>query len=508
MYTSTNKAWLFTLNQGYDSVQRTVSTNAVEGNSTLFSQTRTYDNAGSLVLITSSVNGTPTDTITFDNYTDTVITGGTTTTTKYYSVNGERLAEKINGVLSYLVTDLLSNVVMAINSNGTVVAVELYEPYGQKNYAWGSMPTAYNYTGQRLDTQSGLLYYKFRWYDPLTGEFMRTDTKQNNASGMDLYAYVSDNPETKNDPTGHWGWGDILTATVVAVVAVAVVAAVVVAAPVVVAAVAAVAATDVVASVAMAAIAVAAAAPEIVTGATNAMASAAAAALAEGCGLSFRAETPVATQKGEQAIGPLQVGEKVWAYNPQTKKMELEPIEKVWLDHDDDLVDLTSVATVKNAQGKAITKKEVIHTNEKHPFLTKEKGFIPVSQLKPGMHVLEANGQYGLVDKLTLIPGSMWMYNLTVAQDHTYVVGLDQWIVHNCPNSGYWPGKYQSTTATVTNLSKSDPGVPKALMEHAPGVAAAQNAAGGRMGGTKDSCCAGTFVINAHLLQLRGRTAR
>lgn len=155
-----------------------------------------------------------------------------------------------------------------------------------------------------------------------------------------------------------------------------------------------------------------------------------------GGGLSFTGTTKVATAQGEQAIGTLKVGEKVWAYNPQTKKMELEPIQKVWRNHDNDLVDVTLVATVKDAHGKTTQKQEVIHTNEKHPFLTKEKGFIPVSQLKPGMHVLEAGGSYGMVTKLVVVSGAEWMYNLTVAQDHTYAVGLDRWIVHNCGTSG------------------------------------------------------------------------
>jgi hypothetical protein len=154
------------------------------------------------------------------------------------------------------------------------------------------------------------------------------------------------------------------------------------------------------------------------------------------CGLSFVSTTLVATAHGEQAIGTLEVGEKVWAYNPQTKKMELEPIQYIWLNHDNDLVDLTLTALVKNSDGKITQKSEVIHTNEKHPFLTQEKGFIPVSQLKPGMHVLEANGSYGIVARLVVVPGAMWMYNLTVAQDHTYAVGYEQWIVHNCGDTG------------------------------------------------------------------------
>src|SRR5579883_3087195 len=182
------------------------------------------------MLSTSSVNGTPTDMVYFDTSTETVISGSTTTTTKYDSVNGQRLAEKVGSSLSSLIADLPGNVVMAVTGVGTVSAVELSEPYGQMNYAWGTMPTAHNYTGQRLDSQSGLLYYNFRWYDPLTGVFVRTDTKQNNAQGFNPYAYVNDNPETKNDPTGHWGWGDVLTFTAIAV---AVAVGAVVAAPVI-----------------------------------------------------------------------------------------------------------------------------------------------------------------------------------------------------------------------------------------------------------------------------------
>lgn len=48
------------------------------------------------------------------------------------------------------------------------------------------------------------------------------------------------------------------------------------------------------------------------------------------------------------------------------------------------------------------------------------------------MHVRQADGSYGVVAKLVVVPGAMWMYNLTVANDHTYTVGIEHWIVHNC----------------------------------------------------------------------------
>ncbi|MBA2392252.1 MAG: hypothetical protein H0V70_05845, partial [Ktedonobacteraceae bacterium] len=75
---------------------------------------------------------------------------------------------------------------------------------------------------------------------------------------------------------------------------------------------------------------------------------------------------------------------------------------------------------------------EVIHTNQKHPFLTVEKGFLPVGQIKLGMHVVEANGQVGVVSGWRMVPGVKVMYNLEVAHDHTFVVGVGMWVVHNC----------------------------------------------------------------------------
>jgi len=149
-------------------------------------------------------------------------------------------------------------------------------------------------------------------------------------------------------------------------------------------------------------------------------------------GLSFASATPVATSHGEQAIGTMKVGEKVWAYNPRTRKMELQAVQHVWINHDNDLVDLT-LTTTSFQQGKAVrVASEVIHTNQKHPFLTREKGFLPVGQLKLGMHVRRADGQWGVVTGWKVVAGTQVMYNLEVAQDHTFTVGVGEWVVHNC----------------------------------------------------------------------------
>jgi hypothetical protein len=63
--------------------------------------------------------------------------------------------------------------------------------------------------------------------------------------------------------------------------------------------------------------------------------------------------------------------------------------------------------------------------------LTEEAGFVPAGQLRIGMHVRQADGSVGMVIMVQEEAGSSTMYNLEVAQDHTFTVGAGQWIVHN-----------------------------------------------------------------------------
>jgi len=149
---------------------------------------------------------------------------------------------------------------------------------------------------------------------------------------------------------------------------------------------------------------------------------------------SFTSTTAVTTDHGKQAIGTLQVGEWVLAYNSKTHKMELEPILHVWINQDHDLVDLTITTTTKGPDGKSAKTSEVIHINQKHPFFTMEHGFLPVGYIKLGMQLLQADGRVGVVTGWKVVPGTKVMYNLEVAQDHTFTVGAGQWVVHNCAN--------------------------------------------------------------------------
>lgn len=122
----------------------------------------------------------------------------TTTTTAYYC----HLALSVNGTLSYLLSDpVLRSVGASVNLNGAVTATQLYSPYGGVRYQSGTLPTDYGFIHQRADATSGLDDYGARYYDPVAGQFTSADTTL--AGGLNRYAYVGGNPETRTDPSGH-----------------------------------------------------------------------------------------------------------------------------------------------------------------------------------------------------------------------------------------------------------------------------------------------------------------
>jgi RHS repeat-associated protein len=65
----------------------------------------------------------------------------------------------------------------------------------------GSPLTRYAYTGRERDDQTGIYYYRARWYDPQLGRFLSEDPI-GLAGGMNMYSYVSNNPTNKVDPSG------------------------------------------------------------------------------------------------------------------------------------------------------------------------------------------------------------------------------------------------------------------------------------------------------------------
>ena len=124
--------------------------------------------------------------------------------TKYYRFNGQVVAMRKNGVLSYLHGDHLGSTFATSNSSGNFSGQEWYHAYGR--YRGGhELGTENRFTGQKLDG-AGLMYFNARYYDPELGQFLSPDTlvpDPTNLFAWNRYMYTIGNPLKYNDPTGH-----------------------------------------------------------------------------------------------------------------------------------------------------------------------------------------------------------------------------------------------------------------------------------------------------------------
>src|SRR6185369_12923656 len=112
----------------------------------------------------------------------------------------------------------LGSVIGLTDGSGTLVVGYRYDPWGNLLAVDGSNPNLENpfrFTGREWDAESGLYYYRLRYYDPTIGRFITPDPV---ASG---YAYASDNPVNATDPTGAWTVAGIIVGGIGGAVAIA-----------------------------------------------------------------------------------------------------------------------------------------------------------------------------------------------------------------------------------------------------------------------------------------------
>jgi RHS repeat-associated protein len=103
------------------------------------------------------------------------------------------------GTTQFYHQDGIGSVVGVTNQSGVTDGTVRYDAWGNKIPLTGTIPQ-YGYTGREPD-DTGLVYYRARYYDPSIGRFTQKDPIGMNG-GLNLYAYVRGNPVNFNDPLG------------------------------------------------------------------------------------------------------------------------------------------------------------------------------------------------------------------------------------------------------------------------------------------------------------------
>ena len=147
------------------------------------------------------------------------------TTTSVFAYDGDNLIEEANSsgavvarytqtqnidepvamlrssATSYYNADGLGSVTSLTNSSGAAAQTYTYDSYGNVTATSGSLTNPFQYTGRERDTETGLNYYRARYYDPSFGRFLGEDPIGFDG-GINLYAYVGDSPTNWIDPSG------------------------------------------------------------------------------------------------------------------------------------------------------------------------------------------------------------------------------------------------------------------------------------------------------------------
>ncbi|MHC1727495.1 MAG: RHS repeat domain-containing protein [Syntrophobacteraceae bacterium] len=95
---------------------------------------------------------------------------------KHIFAGDRRIVTRIGSSTYYYHPDHLGGLSVITNSGGDVAQKAAYYPFGQQiDPGVETDPLPYRFTGQELDTETGLYYYKSRYYDPMIGRFISPD---------------------------------------------------------------------------------------------------------------------------------------------------------------------------------------------------------------------------------------------------------------------------------------------------------------------------------------------
>ena len=377
----------------------------------------------------------------------------------YYTRGDELISQERDGKTSYYVYDGHGSVRALANENGKVTDKYVYDAFGNLISSTGSTKNDFLFAGEQFDPVTGLYYLRARYMNTSTGRFISMDAYSGSIDdpvSLHKYLYANANPVSNSDPSGYSTLADMNTsmgiqgilsnvATPNGISTVREGKAQGLSSEEIAANIAAGLLTSLVTNFSCLITSFYPPVGYMLMGAAALVVGLVAVSnFADGntgMGIAqvinlvsivfsmfnptcFTGDTEVYTDNGLVCIEEIEVGDEVWAYNSETGETELKEVLNVWVKKTDEILH------VSTADG------ETIDTTTNHPFYVEEKGWVAAGDLEVGDVLYTADGDEVEVTDLELekLAEPILVYNLEVADFHTYFVGEFGVLVHNYIN--------------------------------------------------------------------------
>ena len=140
---------------------------------------------------------------------ETIEAGGTTAVTESRFIHGPGIDEPLvmvrNGQNYFYHADGLGNIVAITDQSQNIVQKYSYETFGLPTPSDPAFRQPYAFTAREWDRETGLYFYRARYYDPMEGRFISKDPIGFAGGDVNLYGYVWNRPVNFADSFGLWG---------------------------------------------------------------------------------------------------------------------------------------------------------------------------------------------------------------------------------------------------------------------------------------------------------------
>lgn len=303
------------------------------------------------------------------------------------------------------------------SASGAIEWSASYQAFGQAQIGTAAVTNNLRLPGQYLDSETGLHYNWRRYFDPETGRYLTPDPLGLEGGG-NLYAYVEADPINNIDPSGECG---LLGVAIGGILSIGI---------------------------------------DLITGdcidfdglLIGAGVDAATCGLGKlaklrklrkllPCSInSFTGDTLVNTREGLKPIEDIKIGDQVLSHAEWSGEDSYQPVEAVITGEQDyNLVRIT------------LTSGETIEATSGHPLFVQQHGWRDADHLKVGDKLYLQDQGSVKIKAIEREERHETVYNLTVANTHTYYVGEDGVLVHNAGCSNFFAKAKPFRGKTKTN---------------------------------------------------------